>query len=94
MADNSAVRDLGSALGSIASALESALTRFGTQGTRLQRRGWLGGLYLAELVPNLLVVAFGAVVIWSASLTISEASFPRHVLGVAMGLVVAALVWR
>jgi rod shape determining protein RodA len=94
VADNSAVRGLGSALGSIGSALESALTRLGMQSTRLQRRGWLGGFYLAELVPNLLVVAFGAVVIWSASLTISDASFPRHMAGIAIGLVAAALVWR
>lgn len=61
---------------------------------RVSRRGVSGQLYLPELIPNLALVAFGALVIWSASLTISEASFPRHMMGIGVGLVVAALVWR
>lgn len=54
----------------------------------------LGGLYLSQLIPALLLVVYGVVVIWSASLTIPEASFPRHLVGIAMGLVGAVLVWR
>ena len=54
----------------------------------------LGGLYLSQLIPALLLVAYGVVVIWSASLTIPEANFPRHLVGIAMGLVGAVLVWR
>jgi rod shape determining protein RodA len=54
----------------------------------------LGGLYLSQLIPALLLVVFGVVVIWSASLTIPEANFPRHLVGIAMGLVGAVLVWR
>ncbi|MCI2086242.1 FtsW/RodA/SpoVE family cell cycle protein [Olsenella sp. kh2p3] len=54
----------------------------------------LGGLYLSQLIPALLLVVYGVVVIWSASLTIPEANFPRHLLGIAMGLVGAVLVWR
>lgn len=54
----------------------------------------LGGLYLSQLIPALLLVVFGVVAIWSASLTIPEANFPRHLVGIAMGLVGAVLVWR
>ena len=54
----------------------------------------LGGLYLSQLIPALLLVVYGVVVIWSASLTITEANFPRHLVGIAMGLVGAVLVWR
>ncbi len=53
----------------------------------------LGGLYLSQLIPALLLVVYGVVVIWSASLTIPEANFPRHLVGIAMGLVGAVLVW-
>ena len=54
----------------------------------------LGGLYLSQLIPALLLVVYGVVVIWSASLTSPEANFPRHLVGIAMGLVGAVLVWR
>ncbi len=54
----------------------------------------LGRLYLSQLIPALLLVVYGVVVIWSASLTIPEANFPRHLLGIAMGLAGAVLVWR
>ena len=77
---------------------ESILSRLsmGMQGmgsSRFQRKGALGKLYLAEIVPNLLLVLFGAVVIWSASLTITQASFPRHVVGILLGLACATAVW-
>lgn len=69
--------------------------RMAGRGTRrVQRRGATSDLYLPELVPNLLLVAFGALVIWSASLTISDASFPRHMVGIALGLVAAFFVWQ
>lgn len=60
----------------------------------MPRSGIGSALYLPELVPNLLLVAFGALVIWSASLTIPEASFPRHLVGIGAGIVLAVLVWR
>ncbi len=50
--------------------------------------------YRPQLYAALLLVVFGSVVIWSASLAIPEASFPRHLVGIAMGLVVAYLMWR
>jgi rod shape determining protein RodA len=63
-------------------------------GRRKAKRGRFGELYLGALIPVLLLVVYGIVVIWSASLTISEASFPRHLAGIAIGLVAAAFVWR
>ncbi len=65
----------------------------GTRSRRVPRKGVWAKVYLPELVPNLLLVVYGAVVIWSASLTISDASFPRQVLGIGLGLVGAAIVW-
>ena len=78
--------------------MDTFLERFGFDvsnvgGKSLQRKGPLSELYLMELVPNLLIVLFGTVVMWSASLTIADASFPRHIAGIAIGLAAAALVW-
>ncbi|MGI6755389.1 MAG: FtsW/RodA/SpoVE family cell cycle protein [Atopobiaceae bacterium] len=80
--------------GSISALFENLLGRIGSGSYKLQRKGRLSGFYLAELIPNLLVILYGAVVIWSASLEISEASFPRHMAGIGIGLVFALLVWR
>ena len=46
------------------------------------------------LAAALLLIAYGALVIWSASLTIPEASFPRHLLGIGIGLALGAFMWR
>lgn len=59
-----------------------------------RRRGVLGELYLPVLIPALLLIGYGLVVIWSASLSITEANFPRQVFGVAIGLVCAAFIWH
>lgn len=67
------------------------LSKMGT--SKLQRKGYLSKVYLMELVPNLLLIVFGAVVMWSASLTIPEASFPRHMLGIVLGFVAAGVAW-
>ncbi len=40
------------------------------------------------------LLLFGSFVIWTASLSIPEASFPRHLLGIAIGLVAAVLAWQ
>lgn len=53
-----------------------------------------GPFYLPQLIPALLLVIYGAVVIYSASLTISEASFPRHLIGIALGLAGAFAMYR
>lgn len=58
------------------------------------RRGPLEKLYLLQLIPALLVVLVGIVTIWSASLSIPEASFRSHLAGVALGIVCAIVIWR
>ncbi|MDO4805668.1 MAG: FtsW/RodA/SpoVE family cell cycle protein [Coriobacteriales bacterium] len=63
-------------------------------GSKLQRKGPLSNVYLMEFVPNMLLVMFGALVIWSASLTIPEASFVRHLVGIVLGIVAAVAMWR
>lgn len=40
------------------------------------------------------MILIGIVVIYTASLNISEANFPRHLAGIAIGAVVAILMWR
>lgn len=80
-------------LNSVSNHLNRGSSRRATTGSgRLGKT--LGGLYLSQLIPALLLVVYGVVVIWSASLTIPEANFPRHLVGIAMGLVGAVLVWR
>lgn len=46
------------------------------------------------LIAVVLLIAYGAVVIWSASLTMPEASFPRHLLGIGLGAVLGIFCWR
>ncbi len=62
--------------------------------SKLQRRGFWKKIYLMEFIPNVMLVLFGALVMWSASLTIPEASFPRHLLGVLLGVAAAIAMWR
>ncbi len=49
---------------------------------------------LGALMATVLLVSFGALTVWSASLSIANASFPRHMIGIAVGLVLAILIWR
>ena len=60
---------------------------------KLTGKNILSNLYLAQLVPAALLVLIGIVVIWTASMNIAEASFPRHLLGIGLGLVFATLMW-
>ncbi len=64
------------------------------KGARMTNQGISQMLYLPQLAPAILLVAFGALVIWSASQTIAEASFPRHLLGIALGAAAAWGLWR
>ena len=58
------------------------------------KTGPLSNLYLSQLIPAALLVIVGVVTIWSASLTISEARFPSHLVGIALGCVCAFGMWR
>ncbi len=57
-------------------------------------RSFLAGLDTPVLVSAALLVAYGAVVVYSASLTIDDASLPRHLFGIAVGSVCALAVAR
>lgn len=64
-------------------------------GGRLGRdRGILSEIFLPQFVPAVLLILYGSLVIWSASLTNPDAVFSRHLLGVVIGLVAAAVMWR
>ena len=93
MADNQTLRDaeLHANDGFLTKMSSGVFSRIGS--SKLQKNAMLSKVYLAELVPNILLVAFGTVVIWSASLTIADASFPRHLFGIFLGLIVAVLAW-
>lgn len=58
------------------------------------RGGALSNVYWANLIPALLLIAYGLVVVWSASLSNANASLPRQALGAVIGLAVAALIWH
>ncbi len=64
------------------------------RGARMSSTGISQVLYMPQLLFTLALIVFGAVVIWSASLTIPEASFPRHIFGIILGMVGAYGVWR
>ena len=40
------------------------------------------------------LVAFGCLIIWTASLTISAASFSRHLVGIGLGTILALFCWK
>lgn len=40
------------------------------------------------------LVAFGSLIIWTASLTISAASFSRHLIGIGLGTILALFCWK
>ena len=50
--------------------------------------------YLPQLIPSLGLIIYGAVVIWSASLNIAAANFPRHMVGIVLGLIAAEVIRR
>ena len=70
---------------------------FGESGSRsLHGRSWrfTRDLYMPVFVTSTLLVLFGLIVVWSASLSIADASLPRQALGAALGLVGAIFFWH
>lgn len=51
-------------------------------------------LNLGVFFSSLALIAFGALVIYSASLSNANASFPRHLLGIGIGAVLAVFCWK
>ncbi len=64
------------------------------KGARMTNVGISQVVFLPQIAPTLLLIVFGTLIIWSASLTIPEASFVRHLVGIFLGLFVAFFVWR
>ena len=60
----------------------------------LRKEGLRSRWYLPVLIPAVLLVLYGLVVIWSASLSIEKARISRQILGVALGCVCAYGIWR
>ena len=68
--------------------------RQGRLGRMLGKGRFTKDLYLPVLIPTILLVAYGLLVVWSASLAIEEASITRQAMGVVLGTLAAALIWR
>ncbi len=64
------------------------------KGARMSNVGISQVVFLPQIAPTMLLIAFGTLIIWSASLTIPEASFVRHLVGIVLGLIVAFFTWR
>ena len=58
------------------------------------RSSFRSQVHLGVLVAWVGLLLFGTVVIWTASLSIADASFSRHLLGIGIGVVLAFLTWR
>ena len=58
------------------------------------RGGLRAQLSLPVLIAWVALLAYGAFVIWTASLTISDASFSRQIFGIGIGVALAAFCWR
>lgn len=46
------------------------------------------------LLSAIALIGYGAIVIWTASLTIADASFSRHLLGIGLGAVLGIICWK
>lgn len=51
-------------------------------------------VHLPLLLAVLCLIAYGVLVIWTASTAIPEVSFPRHLFGVGLGLALGAICWK
>ncbi|AEB06970.1 cell elongation-specific peptidoglycan biosynthesis regulator RodA [Coriobacterium glomerans PW2] len=58
------------------------------------KNSWRRQVSPSVLVSSLALISYGALVIWTASLSIPEASFPRQLLGIGIGLIAMVGVWR
>ena len=91
----SSMTGLGTASGGLMDRIAGKMSGRAERGAKVRgKTGPLADLYLSQLIPAALLVIVGVVTIWSASLTIAEARFTSHLVGIALGAVFAALVWR
>jgi rod shape determining protein RodA len=82
--------------GGIGERVHASFTRVGDGGqlNRMSRQELIERIFVAQLLPAMGLALFGLVVIWSASLSIADASLPRHLVGIVLGLVAAYAIWR
>ena len=85
---------LGTAQGGLAGLADRLTGRGGRHARVSGRRGPLSDVYLNQLIPAMLIVLLGVVIIWSASLVLDDANFTNHLIGIAIGLVAAVVIWR
>ena len=62
--------------------------------SRVGKRGPLGGLYLTQLIPTLLILILSVVNMWSCAQSLDTVNFVSHLAGMALGIGGAAVVWR
>ena len=62
--------------------------------SRVKRQGLLHDVNVTVLLAALGLIAYGALIIWSASLSMPDASFSRHLLGIGIGLFLGVVVWN
>lgn len=73
----------------------NAGTRPGAAHARMPgARGILSDVYLPVLIPTILLIAYGLIAVWSASLSNANASVVKQALGVGIGLAAAVFIWR
>lgn len=75
------------------SSNDSSLKRVNKQRSSV-RGGISQQVNVTVLVATAALIAYGSLIIWTASLSIAEASFPRHLLGIGLGLALAVLLAR
>lgn len=88
------ITGVGTAQGFFSSLGNRGTARGGAHSSVKKNTGLSSKLYFSQLIPAALLIIMGTVTIWSASLTIDEANFKSHLIGIALGLVAAAVVWR
>lgn len=60
----------------------------------MSRGGLRSQVHLGVLIAWLGLLAFGTLVMWSASFSNPEVSFSRHLLGIGLGIFVAVVMWN
>ncbi|MBM6952245.1 FtsW/RodA/SpoVE family cell cycle protein [Enorma phocaeensis] len=77
------------ATGSSAGSLKRVNKKISTS-----RSSFRQSMNLGVLVAWIGLLAYGSIIIWSASQSIADASFPRHLLGIGLGSALMLMVWR
>ncbi len=95
---NQRSHNMGDALGSVMRGAGSALGQAFSRNLKSPHASASArnrsNFYSPQLLAALGLIAYGALVIWTASFNIAEASFPRHLVGIVLGIAMAIYLWR